>query len=100
MPSTPKVLYRGSVPPNWTNAYMAPASGLAVITSIVATNPNSTVASVTVHLGDIALLPGVGIPPSGVLTLDVRQVLNPGDIINVRGTGALANIHISGAEVT
>ncbi|MEU6959586.1 hypothetical protein [Streptomyces chrestomyceticus] len=70
------------------------------MTNIVATNPTSTASSVSVHLGDTALLPGVGIPPSGVVTLDVRQVLNAGELINVRGSGASAHLHISGVEVT
>ncbi|MYT31755.1 hypothetical protein GTY73_23730 [Streptomyces sp. SID8354] len=100
MPSTPKAFYRGTVPSNWTDVYTAPASGLAVVTSIVASNPGGTAANVSVHFGDVVLLPGVGIPPSGVLTLDVRQVLNAGELINVRGSGALAHLHISGAEVS
>ncbi|MEV7282598.1 hypothetical protein [Streptomyces sp. NPDC093111] len=100
LPSTPKALYRGSVPAIWTDVYTTPASGQAIVTNIVATNPDpATAASVTVHLGDTALLPGLGIPPSGVLTFDVRQVLKAGELINVRGSGAIAHLHISGVEV-
>ncbi|MEU2854134.1 hypothetical protein [Streptomyces syringium] len=100
MANTPTVFHRGTLPAEATTVYTTPASGLAVVTNIVATNPASTSASVTVSLGGIPLLASVGIPPSGVLTLDVRQVLNAGEIISVQSTGARAHIHISGAEVT
>ncbi|MEU5427610.1 hypothetical protein AB0H73_18675 [Streptomyces olivoreticuli] len=70
------------------------------MTNIVATNPQSTSASVTVNLGGTPLLSSVGIAPFGVLTLDVRQVLTAGEAISVRGSGARAHIHISGAEIT
>ncbi|MFF4528187.1 hypothetical protein ACFY1P_02845 [Streptomyces sp. NPDC001407] len=99
MAHTPKAFFRGSVPASWHDVYKVPDPGLAVVTNIVASNPETTAASVSVHVGDTALLSGVGIAPSGVLTLDVRQVLNPGELINVRGSGARAHLHISGVEV-
>lgn len=86
--------------PDSTIVYTVPAAGLAVVTNIVATNPSSTTAGVTVSLGGTPLISGVGIAPSSVLTLDVRQVLNAGEPITVRGAGAIAHIHISGAEMT
>ncbi|WP_372407199.1 hypothetical protein [Streptomyces luteireticuli] len=98
--ATPKVFFRAALPTAPTTAYTVPNSGVAIITNIVATNPSSsTAASVTVHIGGVPLLSGVGIAPGGVLTLDVRQVLAAGDTIDVQGTGAQAHTHISGVEV-
>ncbi|WKU46737.1 hypothetical protein Q3V23_23225 [Streptomyces sp. VNUA116] len=100
MPNTPKLFHRGTVPADSTTVYQAPSPGLAVVTNIVATNPATTSASVTVSLGGTPLLASVAIAPSGVLTLDLRQVLSAGEAISVQGSGARAHIHISGAEVT
>ncbi|MEU7643359.1 hypothetical protein [Streptomyces huasconensis] len=100
MAHTPKAFYRATLPTAMTAVYTVPASGVAVVTNIVATNPSSTAsASVTVRIGGVPLLSGVGLAPSGVLTLDLRQVLTPGDIIEVQGTGSQAHTHISGVEV-
>jgi hypothetical protein len=98
--SAPKAFYRAALPTALTTVYTVPAAGQAVITNIVATNPATTSASVTVRLGGIPLLANVGIAPYGVLTLDVRQVLNAGDKIEVQGNAAQALTHISGVEVS
>ncbi|GGU77234.1 hypothetical protein GCM10010211_48940 [Streptomyces albospinus] len=88
------------MPTAMSTAYTVPNAGLAVVTNIVATNPSPTAsASVTVRLGGVPLLSGVGIAPSGVLTLDLRQVLTSGDTIEIQGSGAQAHTHISGVEV-
>ncbi|MFI9205295.1 hypothetical protein [Streptomyces sp. NPDC053048] len=100
MAHTPKAFFRAALPTAITTVYTVPASGVAVVTNIVATNPSSsTAASVTVRLGGVPLLSGVGIAPSGVLTLDLRQVLTAGDTIEVQGSGAQAHTHVSGVEV-
>lgn len=100
MPTTPKAFHRAALPSAVTAVYTVPASGLAVITNLVATNPAATAASVTVRLGGVPLLSGVGIAPGGLLALDVRQVLDAGDKIEVQGSGGQAALHISGVEVT
>ncbi|MFJ3907461.1 hypothetical protein [Streptomyces vinaceus] len=100
MATTPKVFYRAALPTAVTAVYTVPASGIAVVTNLVATNPSGTAASVTVRLDGVPLLSSVGIAPGGLLALDVRQVLGAGDKIEVQGNAAQANLHISGVEVT
>lgn len=100
MAHTPKAFFRAALPAALTTAYTVPASGVAVVTNIVAANPSSTTsASITVRLGGVPLLSGVGIAPSGVLTLDIRQALTAGNTIEVQGSGTQAHAHISGVEV-
>ncbi|MFI1799861.1 hypothetical protein ACH427_21250 [Streptomyces sp. NPDC020379] len=100
MAHTPKAFFRAALPTGLTTVYTVPASGVAVVTNIVAANPSSTAsAGITVRIGGVPLLSGVGIAPSGVLTLDIRQVLTARDTIEVQGTGTQAHMHISGVEV-
>lgn len=101
LPSTPKAFYRGTAPTATTTVYTVPSAGLAVVTNLVASNPGNESSSITVRLAGVPLLSSVGIAPhGGLLTLDVRQVIAAGDTIDIQGTGALAHVHISGAEIT
>lgn len=96
----PALLWRGNLPTSEAVVYTAPPAGSAIVTNIVCSNGGSTAASVRVALGDTVLLPDVGIPPAGLLTLDIRQVLTAGESITVLGNAAAASCHISGVEVT
>ncbi|MEU6056990.1 hypothetical protein [Streptomyces sp. NPDC047097] len=69
------------------------------MTNIVAANPSSTtVGSVTVRLGGIDIIPAVSLAAKGVLTLEIRQVLDENEAIQVQGSGAACSLHISGVE--
>lgn len=99
MATTPKAFYRGSLPTAETTAYTVPAGATAIVTNVVATNPGTGSALVSVKLDGVHVLASVGIAAKGVLTLECAQVLAAGDTISVQGGTPAASIHISGVEV-
>ncbi|MEU8133231.1 hypothetical protein [Streptodolium elevatio] len=99
MATTPKAFYRGSLPAAQTTVYTVPASTKAIVTNVVATNPGTSSALVTVKLDNHSILASVGIAAKGVLTLELAQVIEAGSTISVQGGTPAASVHISGVEV-
>ncbi|PCG86351.1 hypothetical protein CIB93_08950 [Streptomyces sp. WZ.A104] len=99
MAVTPKTLFRGAIPAAMTVAYTVPDNLTTVITNVVATNPGTSAAMLTLRLAGVPALASVGIAPKGLLTLETSQVLNAGDTIEIQGNAVGGYVHISGAEV-
>jgi hypothetical protein len=97
--ATPKPLFRGNLPPAATAVYTVPDSLTAIVTNVIATNPATSPAAITLRLGGVPLLASVGIAPKGLLTLDLAQVLPAGQVIEVQGNAIGGHVHISGVEV-
>jgi len=82
-----------------TTVYTVPDGGKAIVTNIVASYAGTVSAALTVRLAGLPVINAVGIQPSGVLTLDISQVLEEGDTIQVQGNANACSVHISGVEV-
>lgn len=99
MATQPKVFFRGLLQTSKTVVYTVPQNGSAIVTNVVATNPGSTSALISVELDGVPLLASVGIAPKGVLTLEMAQVISSRGTISVQGGTPAASVHISGVEV-
>ncbi|MEU3045812.1 hypothetical protein ABZ705_04625 [Streptomyces sp. NPDC006984] len=99
MAVTPKTLYRGAIPTGLTVAYTVPDRLTTVVTNVVATNPGTSPAMLTLRLAGVPALASVGIAPKGLLTLETSQVIDAGDTIEIQGNSVGGYVHISGAEV-
>lgn len=101
MANTAMALYRGAATTTTTTAlYTVPASTTTVITNIVVVNTNtSATATYTLTLDNVTLFPGTTIPAGGIVTLDIKQVLNTTKIIRGGASATTVNFHISGMEI-
>ncbi|MEU0739264.1 hypothetical protein [Streptomyces sp. NPDC006134] len=99
MAATPRTLYRGAIPADSTAVYTVPKNLTTVVTNVVATNPASSAAALSLSLAGTPALAKVGIAPTGLLTLETSQVLTAGESIELQGNSVGGFVHISGVEV-
>jgi hypothetical protein len=79
--------------------YTVPTATQAAFTNIVLTNTVSQAASATVSLKGVVLLPAVTIPGNSVISFDLRQVLDAGEVLAGFASATTVNIHVSGVVI-
>lgn len=110
MPTTAKKLFAGVATTSGVTAYnQVPSGGNTIVTNIVVANKTSSVSTITIQFGTggynsataINFCNGLQVPANGTVNFDIRQVMNPSDIIYVGASSNSAlDVHISGVEVT
>lgn len=98
MAATPIVMYRGNTNTYNTNMYTTPAGKTAIVTNIVIRNNGSSTATAMVRLNMITLV-NMDLTAGQTLTLDLKQVLPTGQILDGSSSNANMMFHISGVEV-
>ena len=98
MAATPVVMYRGNTNNYNTNLYTTPAGKTAIVTNIVIKNFGAATATAMVRLNTIVLL-SMDLTAGQTLTLDLKQVLPAGQILDGSSSNANMVFHISGVEV-
>ncbi len=100
MPNIVKKLARQALATSEGTLYTTPASTNAVVTNIVITNTTAAAISATVKLSSQEVLAGVSVSANGILALDLKQVLDAGELIQGNASAAGLKIHISGMEIS
>jgi hypothetical protein len=110
MPTTAKKLFAGVATTSGVTAYnQVPSGGNTIITNIVVANKTSSVSTVTVQFGTggfnsataFNFCNGLQVPANGTVNFDIRQVMNPNDVVYVGASSNNAlDVLISGVEVT
>ena len=101
MANTAKALFRGAATTTTTTVlYTVPSSTTTVVTNVVVVNTNTAAtATYTLALDGVTLFPGTTIPAGGVVTLDIKQVLDTTKTIRGGASSTSVNFHISGMEI-
>lgn len=104
MPTTvslPARFYAGTMPGSETAVYTVPAAETDVITSITVQNITAAAQTFNVKLAETFLAYQLSVPPATFLTLDIKQVMNTGEIIKVQaGAASACTMFISGVKIT
>ncbi len=100
MPNIVKKLARGSLTTSEATLYTTPASTNAVVTNIVLTNTTAAAITGTIKLSTVEVLSGVSVSANGVLALDIKQVLDAGELIQGNASAVGLRVHISGMEIS
>ena len=99
MANTFTVLFRGAASQVGTTLYTTPADTTTLVTSIVVANTTDAGLAYNLSLGAVSIGSGVLVPANDSLILEVKQVMNAGDVIQ-GDAGVGVNFHISGLEIT
>jgi hypothetical protein len=81
MPNLAKKLARGSITASEVTQYTVPASTTTVVTNIVITNTTAAAITATVKLAGVDVLSAAPVNASGLLAIDLKQVLNATETI-------------------
>lgn len=102
MANVPKAFYRGWADSSLATVYTVPTNSTAIMTNLVAANNTEDGSqAIAVALDGVFILPASTIPPRGIITLEVSQVLYENGTIQVQATDPNSvSVHISGVEVT
>jgi len=110
MPTTAKKLFAGVATTSGVTAYNSvPAGGNTIVTNIVAANKTSSTVTLTIQIGTggynsgtaYNFCNGLQVPANGTVNFDIRQVMNPNDVIYAAASSNSAvDLLISGVEIT
>jgi hypothetical protein len=90
-----------------TTVYTTPAAVTTIIKQVVLANTTGSAATVTLRIvptgqataAQYSIAEAVSIAPNSTVTLDLAQVLNPGDFITAhQGTSSAVAVTISGVQ--
>ena len=100
MPVTSKVLFRGAATTTTSTAlYTVPASTQAIVTNIVVSNTTSTEKTFTIFLDGVAVNAEALLVGNSTAYIDLKQVLETGDVITGGASAEGLTFHISGVEL-
>jgi len=108
MANTAKRLASAQLTATAATYYTSPAATKCIVTQIILTNVTGNNATASVSLVNSGGTPGasnriveqVAVPAYGVVTLDLKQVLEASDFVSALASAATAvNIRISGVEI-
>lgn len=102
MANTAKVLFRGSASVYTspaTTLYTVPSLTTTVVTNIVVSNNGTSGGLYTISIDGVALVPALEIPGNSVISLDLKQVVDAGDVITGNANTTDVKFHISGMEI-
>lgn len=101
MAAIPKNFYRAKAPAETAPANVTVPTGKRwIITNVVAMNPNTAAAKVSVNVSGISLVGQMNVGPGHLFTLDCSQVIEAGQVVAIAATtGDLIAVHISGVEM-
>lgn len=99
MANTVKKLNRGALPTSLGTLYTTPSATTAVVTNIVLTNTTAASVAGTIKLGGQEVLSAASVAANGLLALDLKQVLEAGDLIEGLASASGLKVHISGMEI-
>ena len=101
MATTTKVLFRGAATTTTsTTLYTVPAATTAVVTNIAATNTSASDVTFTISLNGVELQSATTIPANITAYIDLKQVMNAGDILAGGASSTSVNLHVSGVEIS
>jgi hypothetical protein len=100
MANTPKLLHRSVLTTSESpRTETVPAGKRWIVTNIVLTNTSPDAGTATIELDGTALVPGVRLDPTAILTVDCAQVLDSGKTITLYASVADSiAAHVSGVE--
>lgn len=97
----PTLLYRGTVGNSAATVATTSTAGVSTINSVVATNKTSSAHTFSITVGGIYIAYAMPIAAYQTITLDIRQVANPGTVIQAWADAASSvDISISAAVQT
>ena len=100
MATTAKVLFRGAATTTTsTTLYTVPALTSAIVTNIIVANTDSSERTFTIALDEIKIHDTTTIPAKTSIYIDLKQVLNSGEIISGGASSTGVSLHISGVEI-
>lgn len=99
MATSSKVLARTAAATSSATLYTTPALTTTVVTNILITNTASSTANATISFDGVVVVPAVLLDANSVTALDIKQVLDPADLITGFATATSVNFHISGVEI-
>jgi hypothetical protein len=99
MATSSKVLARTAAATSSATLYTTPALTTTVVTNIIISNTAATTANATIAFDGVVVVPAVLLDANSVTALDIKQVLDPADLITGFATTTSVNFHISGVEI-
>ena len=100
MSVTSKVLFRGAATATTSTAlYTVPANKQAIVTNIVVSNTTSTERTFTISLDGVAINTAAPLAGNATAYIDLKQVLDTGDVITGGASATGLTFHISGVEL-
>ena len=99
MATSSKVLARTAAATSSATLYTTPSLTTTVVTNILITNTASSPANATISFDGVVVVPAVLLDANSVTALDIKQVLDPADLITGFATATSVNFHISGVEI-
>lgn len=99
MAATNKALYRGAAATTSTTLYTVPAATTTTVTNIIVVNTAASVATATITINGVTLLPNVSVAANSFASFDLKQTVAATQIIAGLASATTVNFHISGVEV-
>lgn len=100
MPNTPARYARTALTVSSATLFTVPASTTVIVTEIVINNTTAIDITPTINFGGVAFISNTAVPPMGMLTFGIKQVLSATDTITGLASAAGLNIFISGVTIT
>jgi hypothetical protein len=101
MATASKTLFRGAATTDTeTTLYTVPAETTTVVTNIIVANTAATPGTFTLRLDGVIFANTVTIGANDSAILDVKQVLNAGQILAGGASATTINFHIGGVEIS
>jgi hypothetical protein len=101
MATVSKTLFRGAATTTTTTTlYTVPASTTTVVTNIIVANTAATAGTFTLRLNGVVFANAVTIGGNDSAILDVKQVLNAGQILAGGASATSINFHVGGVEIS
>jgi hypothetical protein len=101
MATVSKTLFRGAATTTTTTTlYTVPADTTTVVTNIVVVNTATSNGTFTLQLNGVLLADGVTVSAKDSTVLDIKQVLQAGQILAGGASATTINFHIAGVEIS
>jgi hypothetical protein len=101
MATVSKALFRGAATTTTTTTlYTVPTSTTTVVTNIVVANTAATAGTFTLRLDGVVFANTVTINGNDSAILDIKQVLNAGQILAGGASATSINFHVGGVEIS
>lgn len=100
MANTPARYARTALGTSSATLATIPGSTTAIVTEIILTNTNATVASATITLAGVILLDQIQVPSDGIVSIGMKQVMSATEVIAGFASTTGVNVFISGVNVT
>lgn len=79
--------------------YTVPADTILIITSILGANTTAAALGLRVVANGVDVLSYLPVPPTGIVLLDSKVVMNAGEVLNIYGSATGLQVRIDGMAI-